>query len=535
MSQKNDKRNGTEHWGFATRFLCIAALGVIFFATALVKQVSGQTSCAANAPCDASSISKFIFVDGVKYATIQSALAALPQDGGTVFVPKGATFDNSGLTISTQVHLIFDCGVFTFGGTGTAIRVLSGPISGVQIEGCAPGDENRPTHGTSIRVTDPSANGLDVEGVGSFVAKDLNFVGPGSGGGIGVQLSGNGAQLYDIQADSFGSDGFQINGARFNTNFFLLQRVKARHNGSHGFNTFGINSNVGTWIATFAQDNRDTQYLFNDTFAHVFVALAAEPLKDVTSVAFVHSPENQGTIYIEPASPFRSAAITLDSTSNFNSLVLLNGRKVSDAGLGNRYSIDAFDFLPTTRKVEGADSNINGVLNPIRQLTRAGQVSDMGIEGIWFAAGSQRSGYMLRENGAIDFDFDMNQTGSAVNFWHGVSDSRIPSEEPVLSINADGIAVGGGSTIHQLLAGSGTLAFPPIAANTCQEKNLIVRGAMTGAAVNASPSSSLGNANLSWQAWVSGPGGQVAVRVCNVAAAGTVTPAAVIWNVSGME
>jgi hypothetical protein len=499
------------------------------------KAALAQSACAASAECNAASVNNFLFVDGVKFPTIQSALAALPPDGGTVFVSRGAAFDGAGLTISTPVHLIFDCGVFTYAGSGTAIRIMPTAVSGVQIEGCATGDENRPTHGTSVRVTNPSANGLDVLGIASFVARNLNFVGPGSGSGIGVQLSGNGAQLYDVQADSFGGDGFQINGARANTNFFVLQRVKAHRNGGHGFNTFGINSNVGTWIATFAQANRDTQYLFNNTAAHVFVAIAAEPLKDVTSIVFAHSPENQGTIYIEPASPFRSFAITLDSTSNNNNLVLLNGRKVADTGAGNRYYYGAGDFFPNARNVESTDSANERSLNALREFSRSGQSAEKGTEGVWFASGSPRSGYMLRENGAINFDFDMNDRGSAVNFWHGADDSQIASAPPVLSVNRDGIAVGGGSTIHGILTGTATLTFGPIAEGTCAERTLTIQNATSGAAISASPAASLGNANLSWQARVSGSSGTVSVRVCNVSDAGAVTPAAVRWNVSAVQ
>jgi hypothetical protein len=62
------------------------------------------------------------------------------------------------------------------------------------------------------------------------------------------------------------------------------------------------------------------------------VALAAEPLKDATSIAFVRSPENQGAVCVEPAAPFYAAAVPLEATSNNNNVVLPNGRKVSDAG-----------------------------------------------------------------------------------------------------------------------------------------------------------------------------------------------------------
>lgn len=122
-----------------------------------------------------------------------------------------------------------------------------------------------------------------------------------------------------------------------------------------------------------------------------------------------------------------------------------------------------------------------------------------------------------------------------MNFWHGASDSKISSVAPVLSIKQDGIAVGGGSTIHGILTASATLTFGPIAAQTCAEQALTIQSATSGAAISASPSVSLGNPNLSWQARVSGLGGIVSVRVCNVNGAVAVTPATVPWNVSAVQ
>jgi hypothetical protein len=104
---------------------------------------------------------------------------------------------------------------------------------------------------------------------------------------------------------------------------------------------------------------------------------------------------------------------------------------------------------------------------------------------------------MLRENGAIDFDFDMGDEGSAVNFWHGASDSRISTAQPLLSINADGIALSGGSAIHKILQATATLQFAPVAAQSCQEQSFTMKGATSGGAVSASPSASLGDSNLS--------------------------------------
>lgn len=80
----------------------------------------------------------------------------------------------------------------------------------------------------------------------------------------------------------------------------------------------------------------------------------------------------------------RSAASPLDRTSNNNNLVLLNGRKVSDGGVGNRYYFGAGDFFPAARSVENTDGNLDGTLNGLREFSRAGQSAEKGTEGIWF-------------------------------------------------------------------------------------------------------------------------------------------------------
>jgi hypothetical protein len=90
--------------------------------------------------------------------------------------------------------------------------------------------------------------------------------------------------------------------------------------------------------------------------------------------------------------------------------------------------------------------------------------------------------------------------------------------------------IGGGSPISQVLLHTGSLKFPSIAAGTCQEQTLIVAGATTSSTVAASPTASLGNMNLSWQAWANGES-QITIRVCNVSQ-GPVTPNKVDWAVS---
>lgn len=86
----------------------------------------------------------------------------------------------------------------------------------------------------------------------------------------------------------------------------------------------------------------------------------------------------------------------------------------------------------------------------------------------------------------------------------------------------------------RVLQGSAILTYTAIAANACQEQTISVTNAnTTNFGVFASPRAALGNANLSWSAWVSVPG-TVSVRVCNVTT-GSVTPSAVAWGATVVQ
>lgn len=475
------------------------------------------------------------FVDAGKFQSVQAAINSAPSNGGTVFIPQGMAFDGSGVTIARPIHLLFDCGVFTYDGTNSAITVTS--PGGVQLEGCASADENNPRQGTAFILTNPAAVGLDVHGSNGFIARNLSFVGPGKGSGVGVHVSGNGFQFYGVQAGSFGGDGIEIDGVRSNTNNFLLERVRSHKNGGRGFYTFGRDSNVGVWIQTFAQANSGAQYSFEGTAGHIFAALSAEAQKDTPSISFASSSENHGSAYLEPAAPFNSAAVTLDAASKNNNLILLNGRKVSDAGTGNRYYLGAVDFSPAVRMIESSDTNIEGALNPTRSVVRASHSDDEAVEGIWFGANNPRSGYVLRENGSMNFVFDMNGRGSGVNFLHRADDGKIGTAVPVFHVDENGVSFGGGSAIRSVWKTGATLNFAKLQPHSCQDLMIKIEGATPrseNTSANASPTSPLGSTNLSWQAAVTGNEGQVAIRLCNVGDE-PVSPRTVRWNVAVWE
>jgi hypothetical protein len=83
-----------------------------------------------------------------------------------------------------------------------------------------------------------------------------------------------------------------------------------------------------------------------------------------------------------------------------------------------------------------------------------------------------------------------------------------------------------GTSINTILAGSATLTFTAIAAQTCQEQPVAVTGASAGKVSWASPTANP-NSNISWSTWTST--NQVNVRACNPTA-GSITPTAVIWS-----
>jgi hypothetical protein len=466
-----------------------------------------------------------------KFSFVQEALDALPPSGGTVFVDTGMKFSAAGVTIKTPVHLIFDCGVFTYDGDGAAITVLPAASSGVQLEGCAAGDETNPRHGTAIFVRNRAASGLNVLASNDFIARNLSFIGAGSGSGTGIHVSGNGAQLCNVQADDFGGDGVVIDGDRSNTNNFMLERVRSRKNGGRGFFTFGKDSNVGVWIQTYSQANGAAQYVFDHTVGHIFLALSAESGRDDDNLSFISASENRGSVYVEPASPFRAASVIFDRSSKNNELVLLNGRQVSDEGSGNRYELAAIDYTPEVRRIDHGDNNDAGSFSPIRKLAAGTSTENTATEGVWQSPRNPRSGYTLRGNGSINFDFDMAHKGGGVNFFHSANDAEVSNAQPILRLDENGLAVGAGPVLHSLWHSTATLEFTALPPRSCQEHGMETHGVTTSRDVNVtvSPESDLGKAQLSWQAYIKESSGSIMVRLCNVSDA-SVFPKTVRWS-----
>ena len=91
------------------------------------------------------------------------------------------------------------------------------------------------------------------------------------------------------------------------------------------------------------------------------------------------------------------------------------------------------------------------------------------------------------------------------------------------------LIIGGGSPTNKILMKEGIITYTAIAAHTCQEQNFSLTGSDATGVAMASPSAPIGDINLSWSAWVGGPG-TVKIRVCNITGT-SITPTAVSWNV----
>jgi hypothetical protein len=380
-----------------------------------------------------------------QYASLQAAHNALPAGGGTVFVtatgkPFGAA-NTTTLSISKRIHIIFDVASYTYAGTSQAILTPSAQ-AGVQIEGSVSSDANAPTLGTVISVTGTAVNGLDVTGA-SLIVKNLAVYGPGSGTGIGIHISGNGFVTENVQADMFGSGGgWQIDGTRANSNDFRMVGDKSYHNVGTGFSTFGVNSNNGTWINTDAQNDTYLNYSFNASLGNTFTNVHAQPSTDVTSVAFVGSSSNIGTIYVEPISPFASNCVTFDATSVNNNVDLLNCRAVGDSGLMNQWYLAAADAgtgITATGLRQMATTTNAASFNMYEYIQRANQTDTFLKKGIFFKAATYFTGPMWTASKTINFVYDTENVNSNFNIFHACT-GDISACTPVFKLDVNGAA-----------------------------------------------------------------------------------------------
>jgi hypothetical protein len=407
-------------------------------------------------------------IEGVRYADqfagadagakINAAEADLPAMGGTIFVPQSlATSFAIGIAITKPTHLLFDVGAWTFTGTGNAINVASA-VQAPIIEGSGSGNISAPTGNTSISVTNTRANGINIVNCPQFVLKNITFVGPGSGTGIGAHITGNAGLVESVSIDSFGGDGWDMDGTRNNANLMTLKNAHASFNGGWGFSTFGVNASVITFIGTDAQFNTTGNYLFTGVSDEVFLGVHSAMATDTVGVSFVASGGTWGTLYTEPHTPFTAAAVSFDATSVNNNIFLLNGRRVADAGLGNQWYFAAPDAgvgVTGTGMINVSTPSVSGSFSANRKIARAQTTNELTQEGIFFKDSTFTSGYTLTGAGSLNFVYNTNGSSYKVNFFNNCTGDYTACH-PTFGLTPTGVNQDAGGFKHKRVSGCAT-------------------------------------------------------------------------------
>jgi hypothetical protein len=409
-------------------------------------------------------------IEGVRYADlfagtdagakINAAEADLPATGGTIFVPQSlAASFATGITITKPTHLIFDVGAWTFTGTGDAINV-AGAVQAPIIEGSGSGNISAPTGNTSITVTSAGANGINIVNCPQFVLKNITFVGPASGTGIGAHITGNAGLVESVSIDSFGGDGWDMDGARNNANLITLKNAHASFNGGWGFSTFGVDANVITFLVTDAQFNTTGNYLFTGVSDEVLLGVHSAMATDTVGVSFVAASGTWGSLYTEPHAPFSAAAVSFDATSANNNLFLLNGRSVTDAGLGNQWYFaapDAGKGVAGTGMTNVSTPSVSGSFSANRKIARAQSTNELTQEGIFFKNSNFTSGYTITGAGSINFVYNTNGSSYKVNFFNNCTGDYTACN-PIFGLTPTGVNHDAGGFKHKRVSGCATAA-----------------------------------------------------------------------------
>lgn len=186
--------------------------------------------------------------DGVADDTtaINSAIASLPERGGSVFFPAGTYLHTDDIKARNALWLF---------GEGSSSTVL------YQVE--------------------PSKNGISGVDVLTLKISGIKLAGPTGGTGTGILLTreNNNATNYlylsDVHIRTFGQDGIYVsNGivSRFDS-------VVSSYNGRHGFFFQGLNGVIGTSTTLsncFADDNGASGYMIDTMGYMALVACAAD-------------------------------------------------------------------------------------------------------------------------------------------------------------------------------------------------------------------------------------------------------------------
>jgi len=235
-------------------------------------------------------------------------------------------------------------------------------------------------------------------------------------------------------------------------------------------------------------------------------------------------------------------AVTLNANIDTTGTLTVDGNVTLGDGTGDTITMDggegsAIDVgLGVT--VDGGEGALAGVTDTILTLTAGSLAPDAGEDGGGDVAVEAADDFLIEVTDAMDMDvatFDVAATSSlnlissngqvtlksdnnsmTIDGGEGVSIQNDGTTQ--LTVNAGGIAVGGGTAISKHLSGTASISFASVLANTCNNASTItVTGAVSGDTVVLGLPTALmaANTNMTYLGYVSAAD-TVTVRRCNV-------------------
>lgn len=424
-------------------------------------------------------------------AKINNACAS--ASGQTVWVPASSAGSfSTAILFNVTCRITFDQGLWTYTGSGTGMTACStGDIPGIIVEGSGTPSLFGSTRGTGLILTNTAANGMDFQNCDNLVLRNFTIVGPNSGTGIGMQLSGNGGDTENVAVYHMGGDCMQLNGTRAQANNWQFRKSFCTQNGGKGFNTFGANANNATFDGTQAQQNGGCDYSIS-TFSNTFVGTngtppTAGPFEN--RYCFVGGTHNTGWIYSENPG---GTDVSFDATSNYNFFRLMSGTVVSDSGTGNQYCfMSSNGAVPAScRYYQNALAYSTGAtaMYSLHEYHGQDDLATQIIDGIFHKSGtSPRDGYTIRSYGSLNLISDANQTGvHDLRLYQGCLAADITTCNPSIDIDGSGnvqtpIGLNPG-VVNTVDVGSTTLPYRNLFLGTAATNNFKFQPASTAAA-----------------------------------------------------
>jgi len=252
----------------------------------------------------------------------------------TVWVPASmAGSYTTTISITGACHIIVD-GATTLTYTGTGYALSCSGAKGVLIEGSGRNGDGSTYSGSTLNVTNTAGGGVSAVNCPGFTMKNFNIMGPGSGTGKGIYNASTRAHYYDINVNSFGSDGVTIDGSTYNANQGEYDKVRSSYNGGNGFTIEGVNGQLTMLQSSDAAFNTGDGFAVSNQI-NFFNGTNCSPNTGEICYHFLSGAGyNRGTIFADAPSP----QVTFDSGASYNYLTALQNVTITDNGSYN--SID---------------------------------------------------------------------------------------------------------------------------------------------------------------------------------------------------